>query len=104
CDPSDAIWKDETAAVEAVTADLVRENIAARDEILSSTVFRTRHAQPMYLLGYEAALKTLLEAFAALDNAETAGRQGRFQYVNTHVAMKMGFDAADRLNAKLAKG
>jgi len=103
CDPADAIWKDEKTAVEAVTADLEREEIVARGEILTSTVFRTRHAQPMYLLGYEAALKTLLDAFAALDNAETAGRQGRFQYVNTHVAMKMGFDAADRLHTKLAK-
>lgn len=101
CDPSDKVWTDEAMAVEAVTADLVREKILERGEILSSTVFRTRHAQPMYLLGYEAALKTVLDAFGALDNAETAGRQGRFQYVNTHVAMKMGRDAADRLDAKL---
>ena len=101
CDPADKVWSDEALAVEAVVSDLAREGILARAEIVSSTVFRTRHAQPMYLLGYEAALKTLLDAFAALDNAETAGRQGRFQYVNTHVAMKMGFDAADRLDKKL---
>lgn len=101
CDPSDRIWTDEQMAVEAVTADLVRERILERGEVLSSTVFRTRHAQPMYLLGYEAALKTVLDAFASLENAETAGRQGRFQYVNTHIAMKMGQDAADRLDEKL---
>lgn len=103
CDPADRIWSDEKMAVDAVVADLAREDILAPSEVLSSTVFRTRHAQPMYLLGYEKALKTLIDAFAALDNAETAGRQGRFQYVNTHVAMKMGFDAADRLNAKLPR-
>lgn len=101
CDPSDKIWSDEALAVDAVVADLVREGILKREEILSHTIFRTRHAQPMYLLGYEKALKTLLDAVEALSNAETAGRQGRFQYVNTHIAMKMGFDAADRLNAKL---
>jgi protoporphyrinogen oxidase len=101
CDPSDRVWTDEALAVESVTADLVREKILERGEIASHTIFRTRHAQPMYLLGYEAALKTLLDAFAALDNAETAGRQGRFQYVNTHIAMRMGMDAADRLDAKL---
>jgi protoporphyrinogen oxidase len=104
CDPSDAIWSDEKKAVDAVVADLAREDIVAPSEVASSLVFRTRHAQPMYLLGYETALKTLLDAFAGLDNAETAGRQGRFQYVNTHVAMKMGFDAADRLAAKLGSG
>ena len=103
CDPTDKIWTDEAMAVEAVVADLVREKILERGDILSHTVFRTRHAQPMYLLGYEKSLKTLLDAFDALNNAETAGRQGRFQYVNTHIAMKMGFDAADRLDAKLRR-
>jgi protoporphyrinogen oxidase len=104
CDPKDAIWTDDAAATEAVVADLVRENVISREEIAAAHVFRARHAHPMYLLGCEAAVKTLLGAFDGLDNAETAGRQGRFQYVNTHVAMKMGFDAAERLNAKLARG
>lgn len=103
CDPSDKVWSDEALAVKSVVDDLAREDIIAPSEVLSTTVFRTRHAQPMYLLGYETALKTVLDAFAALDNMETAGRQGRFQYVNTHVAMKMGFDAADRLHAKLSR-
>ncbi len=101
CDPTDKVWSDEALAVKSVIDDLAREDIIAPSEVAATTVFRTRHAQPMYLLGYEKALKTLLDAFSALDNAETAGRQGRFQYVNTHVALKMGADAADRLNAKL---
>lgn len=102
CDPGDAYWTDEAAATEAVTADLVREGIIARDEIIAGHVFRARHAYPIYTLGYEEALSTLLEAFATLGNAETAGRQGRFQYVNTHIAMRMGTSAADALAEKLA--
>ncbi len=101
CDPTDKVWTDEALAVKSVVDDLAREDIIAPSEVASTTVFRTRHAQPMYLLGYEKALKTLLDAFSSLENAETAGRQGRFQYVNTHVALKMGADAADRLNARL---
>jgi len=42
----------------------------------------------------------LLEAIAATANMETAGRQGRFQYINSHVAMKTGYEAAERLIAK----
>lgn len=103
CDPKDALWADEKAAVAAVTEDLVREGIVAKDEILASYVFRARHAYPMYTLGYEKALEVLLDAFAGLGNAETAGRQGRFQYVNTHVAMRMGAEAADALAPKLAR-
>lgn len=103
CDPQDALWSDEKAAVAAVTDDLIREGIVTKDEILASYVFRARHAYPMYTLGYEKALEALLNAFSRLDNAETAGRQGRFQYVNTHVAMRMGAEAAEALALKLAR-
>ena len=102
CDEKDAFWRDEAAAVAAVVSDLVREKIVERGEISETHVFRARHAYPMYTLGYERALETLLGAFGALENVETAGRQGRFQYVNTHIAMRMGFDAADALERKLA--
>jgi protoporphyrinogen oxidase len=98
CDPEkDRLWSDEDLAKESVIADLERESLISRDEIEEAHVFRSRHAHPMYTLGYESALKVLLDAFAGLENAETAGRQGRFQYVNTHVAMKMGLEAAGRL-------
>jgi protoporphyrinogen oxidase len=103
CGPKDAIWSDEAAAVEAVISDLVREDVIRRDEVSASHVFRARHAYPIYSLGYEAALKTVLDAFDALENAETAGRQGRFQYVNTHVALRMGLDAAESLDRRLGK-
>ncbi len=101
CDPGDPFWNGDAAAVEAVTADLVREGIIRREEIMATYVFRARHAYPVYSLGYEDALANLLGAFDALDNAETAGRQGRFQYVNTHVAMRMGTAAAESLARKL---
>lgn len=97
CDPADRLWKDEPAAVEAVTADLLREGIIERSEIASAHVFRARHGYPVYSLGYEKNLEVLLGVFEGLENARTAGRQGRFQYVNTHVAMRMGADAADGL-------
>ncbi|MEK7388357.1 MAG: FAD-dependent oxidoreductase [Elusimicrobiota bacterium] len=101
CDVGDEIWRDEAAAREAALADLEREALIAREEIIDSVVYRTAHGQPMYTLGYEDALKTVLGAFESLSNAATAGRQGRFAYVNTHVAMKMGIEAADRLYSKI---
>lgn len=102
CDPADAFWSDDAAAREAALADLEREGLITRGEVVDSVVFRTRHGQPMYTLGYENALKTLLDAVEGLTNAVTAGRQGRFAYINTHVAMKMGLEAADRLHAKMS--
>jgi protoporphyrinogen oxidase len=100
CDPKDRLWTDEAMVKEAVIADLVREDIIKREEVEETHVFRARHAHPMYTLGYEKALAALLDTFGKFPNLETAGRQGRFQYVNTHVAMKMGKEAADRLLAR----
>ncbi len=97
CDAGDRIWSDEALVKEQVLSDLEREGILSRLEVEETHIFRARHAQPMYTLGYEQALAALLTAFAGLRNFETCGRQGLFQYVNTHVAMKMGYEAADRL-------
>ena len=100
CAPADRIWTDDQLARELVLGDLRREGILAPDEVEATHVFRARHAHPIYTLGYEKSRQALLDAFTHLRNAETAGRQGRFQYVNTHVAIKMGQEAADRLCEK----
>ena len=102
CDPGERLWTDEAYVKEQVIGDLAREGLLAREEVVEAHVFRARHAHPIYALGYEQSLAALLAAFDALSNVETAGRQGRFQYVNTHVAMKMGYEAADRLVARLS--
>jgi protoporphyrinogen oxidase len=102
CEPTDRVWSDEALARDWVLDDLERERILARGEVEAVHVFRARHAHPIYALGYERALETILDAFGRLANIETAGRQGLFQYVNGHVAMKMGQEAADRLCARLA--
>lgn len=101
CDAQDRYWKDNAYASQAVIQDLEREGILSREEILHVHVFRARHAYPIYTLHYEDALKVLLQTVADSANFETAGRQGRFQYINTHIAMKMGYEAADRLAAKI---
>lgn len=103
CDPSDKLWTDDALVKEKVIADLEREKILPREEIAELHLFRSRHAYPMYTLGYERALETVLNGLGTMENFETAGRQGRFQYVNTHIAMKMGYEAADRLLSRLAR-
>jgi len=101
CQVEDDYWKDDALARRDVVADLVREGLVREDEILQTHVFRSAHAYPVYSLHYEGHRQTLLDAVERMANLETAGRQGRFSYINTHVAMKMGYEAADRLIAKL---
>ena len=101
CSVEDQYWNDEAYAVESVISDLEREKILTRDEIIETHVFRAEHAYPLYSLEYESKLEPILFLIDSMDNWKTAGRQGRFQYINTHVAMKMGYEAADRLISKL---
>jgi len=101
CSPKDAVWKDEAMAKEVVLKDLKAEGFFTDEEVLEVHVFRAEHAYPIYTLNYEQHLKTLLDYFGKTRNLMTAGRQGRFQYVNTHIAMKMGYEAADELLERL---
>jgi protoporphyrinogen oxidase len=103
CDVNDRAWTDEPFAKQAVLDDLIAEKLLTQDDVIEMHVFRAKHAYPIYTLHYEKHLAILLAAFEQLLNAETAGRQGRFQYINTHIAMKMGYQAADRLIDKMEK-
>ena len=49
---------------------------------------------PIYRVGYEQQLATALAELEKYENVFTIGRQGRFAYINTHVAMKMGYEIA----------
>jgi protoporphyrinogen oxidase len=101
CDVTDRAWNDDDFAKQAVLDDLIAEKLLTREDVIEMHVFRAQHAYPIYTLRYEEHLARLLEFFGTLANAETAGRQGRFAYINTHIAMKMGYQAADRLIGKL---
>lgn len=97
CETTDFIWIEENHAKEMVIKDLVEEQLLRQDEILECHVFKAPHAYPMYLLGYEEQMKTIKDWIDGIDNLQTIGRQGLFQYINSHIAMKMGYIAADKI-------
>lgn len=98
CQPGDRLWEDEAAAAQGVVDELVAEGLIRADEVIERHVFKTAHGYPIYAVGYEADLRAALDGLAAaVDNVHTIGRQGRFAYVNTHVAMKMAYDLARRV-------
>jgi protoporphyrinogen oxidase len=103
CGKDERYWTDDAFAKEAVMNDLLREKLVERDEVMEMHVFRAEHAYPIYTLHYEEARKAVIDAVEGTANMETAGRQGRFAYINTHIAMKMGYESADRLRAKIER-
>jgi protoporphyrinogen oxidase len=97
CDKNDRFWTDDRHSIETVTDQLVKEDIVARNLIKEAHVFRAEHAYPLFTLGFEEHLEKTLKGVEAHGKIRTTGRQGSFKYVNIHVAMKMGYEAADSL-------
>ncbi len=97
CEEEDRPWSDDGFALASVLKELEAEGLLRAEEVAEAHVYRSREAYPVYLLGYEEQLGRCLDYVESMANLETAGRQGRFQYVNAHVALKMGMQAAQRL-------
>ncbi len=93
----DRWWSDDSYCKEMVLKDLLREKIIEEEDVLEMNVYRYEYGYPIYKLGYEQHLNNLLNYIGNIENFETAGRQGRFQYVNGHIAMHMGFKAAEKI-------
>ena len=97
CDVSDLIWNDEEEAIKRVVDDLENEKIILRKEIIESHVFKAPNAYPIYLLNYEDNLETVFNWINSISNLQSIGRQGAFSYVNSHIAMKMAYNAGDKI-------
>ena len=93
----DRWWEDDDYCIKKVLNDLEREKILNEKEILETHVYRYRYGYPVYKLGFEENLKKITDYLNTIGNLETAGRQGLFQYINGHIAIQMGFDAAEKL-------
>jgi len=96
----DRWWNDDQYCKEMVLKDLLREDIVKKEDIMDMNVYRYEYGYPVYKLGYEKHLGNLLSYIENMENFETAGRQGKFNYINGHVAMQMGFEAAENIIKK----
>lgn len=94
CSKEDRFWTDPEYAKSKVVSEFIEEGLISKDEILETHTFNTEYGYPLYALGFEDCLATIEAELARLPNLHTIGRQGKFAYVNTHVAMKMGLEAA----------
>lgn len=99
---NDKWWNDNDYCKEMVLKDLLREDIIKKEEVLDMNVYRYEYGYPVYKLGYEKHLENLLNYIENMENFETAGRQGRFNYINGHIAIQMGLEAAEKIIKKLA--
>lgn len=98
CDVGDAIW---TAAPDDIgrrcARELEEEGFLKADEVAECVVLRTTFGYPVYVVGYEQAIDTLMKELMRFENVVTGGRQGLYKYVDMDIASEMGLSMADHL-------
>ncbi len=98
CDAGDAIW---TASAEELgrrcAKELAEEGFIREDELAEAVVLRSTFGYPVYVVGYEAAIDTLMRELMRFENLVTGGRQGLYKYVDMDIAAEMGIAMAEHL-------
>lgn len=102
CEVGDARWNGDLAVRRQLVADLEAEGLLRADEIVETQLIHSRHAYPVFALGYEEPLDSVNAYLSGFTNLLSVGRQGGFCFPNMHGAMRMGADAADRMAALLS--
>lgn len=98
CDVGDAIWTaDPHELGHRCAAELEAEGFLTVDEVVECVALRTTFGYPVYVVGYEKAIDTLMGELMRVENVLTGGRQGLYKYVDMDIASEMGLSMADHL-------
>ena len=96
CDVGDRIWNASAEEIGRIcAAELAEEGFMKESELAESVVLRSTFGYPVYMVGYERAIDTLMKELLRFDNLVTGGRQGLYKYVDMDIASEMGLAMAD---------
>jgi protoporphyrinogen oxidase len=96
CDVGDRIWNASAEELGNLCArELAEEGFMKEDELAESVVLRSTFGYPVYMVGYEDAIDTLMKELMRFENLVTGGRQGLYKYVDMDIASEMGLAMAD---------
>ena len=98
CDVGDKIWNASAEELGKQCAnELALEGFMKESELAESVVLRSTFGYPVYMVGYEQAIDTLMKELMTYANLVTGGRQGLYKYVDMDIASEMGLSMGDFL-------
>ena len=98
CDVNDKIWNADPDELGRICAlELEQEGFMKLEELAESVVLRSTFGYPVYMVGYERAIDTLMIELMRFPGLVTGGRQGLYKYVDMDIASEMGLAMADFL-------
>ena len=96
CDVNDTVWNASPRDIGMQCArELEAEGFIRADEVAECVVLRSTAGYPVYMVGYEQAIDTLMKELGRFENVVTGGRQGLYKYVDMDIASEMGLSMAD---------
>jgi len=96
CELGDAVWNASAEELGRTCArEVAAEGFLREDEVLETVVLRSTFGYPVYMVGYERAIDTLMTELGRFENLVTGGRQGLYKYVDMDIASEMGLSMAD---------
>ncbi len=104
CEVGDARWNGDPAVERQLVADLEAEGLLRADEIVEVHRIHSRHAYPVFDLGFEPHLEAVNAYLAGFANLLSVGRQGGYCFPNMHGAMRMGAEAAVQMAQRMRRG
>lgn len=94
CNDSDELWNAEDGeVVRRCLPDLEDLGLVREEEIEDHLVIREANAYPIYDVGYRQRINRLVGWLEGTARIMTAGRQGRFLYINQDAAIESGCEA-----------
>jgi len=98
CDIGDRIWNASADELGRQCAkELAEEGFMKESELAESVVLRSTFGYPVYMVGYEQAIDTLMTELMRFGNLVTGGRQGLYKYVDMDIASEMGISMGEFL-------
>jgi len=96
CDVNDRVWNASPQDIGMQCArELEAEGFIKTSEVAECVVLRSTAGYPVYMVGYEQAIDTLMQELGRFENLVTGGRQGLYKYVDMDIASEMGLSMAD---------
>ncbi|TLD69036.1 FAD-dependent oxidoreductase [Phragmitibacter flavus] len=103
CEIGDDKWKGTDEVKAKIFADLEKESICSKDDIVEVHLLHGETGYPIFALGFEPHLEEVMQWVRRVPNLQSTGRQGGFKYPNMHAAMRMGATAAQTILQKWEK-
>ena len=98
CETGDTIWRAPAAELGRRCArELADEGFCREEDVAECVVLRATAGYPVYVVGFEEAMQTLVEELMRFEGLVTGGRQGLYKYVDMDIASEMGITMAEYL-------